>query len=114
MIPSYRDFLERNDKNEDELTQPLDIQEDIYCLSYLTLITSEDIMQQRDLNFKSFLTFVMQMGLVLLVINEVMAESSDEDITKKWKDTFFKTKFLFQGDMFLNLTRLICALVLHI
>lgn len=52
-------------------------------------------MQQRDLNFKSFLTFVIQMALVFLVMNEVMAESSDEDTDEKWMDTFFKTKFLF-------------------
>jgi len=49
----------------------------------------------------------------LLVVNEVMAESSSEDIWKKWLATL-KSDFLYQGDMSLNLTRLICAIILHI
>lgn len=55
----------------------------------------------------------MQLGLGFLVLNEVMADSSSEDTVKKWNDTL-SAKFLYQGDMYLNLTRLICAMILHI
>lgn len=69
--------------------KPLEIEEDIYCLAFLTLITSEDVMLQRDLNFKAFLTICTQFGLMFLVINEVMANSSSEDMIRKYNTTFF-------------------------
>ena len=83
----------------------LELHEDIYSLAYLCLITSEDVIHQRDLNFKCFLTFMTQLGLAYLVINESLGRT--------WRETFVEGGFLYQGNYQLNITRIICAIILH-
>jgi hypothetical protein len=53
---------------EDDKYVNMELQEDIYSLTYACFITKNDPMIHRDLMLKSVFTFALQLVLILLVI----------------------------------------------
>jgi hypothetical protein len=75
----------------------LDMKPDIYCLTFLNLLLTNNPKIHRELVLKSFLAFIVQIILCVLVYGE----------TKGWND-------IFTGSSELNGVRLVCSFLLHI
>jgi hypothetical protein len=80
-----------------EEMQILQLNPDIYCLTFLKFIQLDNPKMHRNLMLKSVLAFVVQVLLCALVMSE----------TKGWSD-------IFTGRSELNGSRLVCSFLLHI
>ena len=74
------------------------LESDIYCFTFLTFITDANPVLHRSLFIKSIITFLLQFMLILmLLINELG-----------------NTGGIYGGNLQVNFSRIICALLLHI
>ena len=62
------DINKNYEVREDDKYVSMELQEDIYSLTYACFITKNDPMVHRDLMLKSTLTFVLQVVLITIVI----------------------------------------------
>ena len=69
---------------------------DIYTLTFIKMLNSDSSQLHRELALKSIMTFLMQILLVILIRSESLGFSG-----------------FHLGDVQMNLTRLICGVLLH-
>lgn len=74
----------------------LELQTDIYCLTFLKFIQIDDPILHRDLVLKCCLTFLIQILLCVLVLSE----------TEGFSD-------IYMGSTPLNASRILCSFLLH-
>lgn len=94
IIDKKRKFAKEDESLENSRSK-LDFQEDIYCLTFINFLRGTTAEARRELTLKSTLTFMIQMGLIALI----------------WGDRVGK---VILGDVALNMSRIICAIILHI
>lgn len=74
----------------------LDLQEDVYCLTFQQMILVDDSVWHRQLVLKSVFTFIIQVALIYIILVTTDGVGS-----------------VFTGDVYLNCARLMCAILLH-
>ena len=95
-IAKYEDSEQRRIAKNRIKDQKLILQQDIYSVTFVTLLKVNNPVIHRQLEMKCFLTFFLQMLLVGLIVSEF----SREDI--------------FTGDVKLNACRYLCSICLHV
>ena len=73
----------------------LHFQKDVYCVTFLQFIQSNDALLHRELMLKSALTFSFQMVIIYLIRAE-------------------KRFHIFEGSVALNIARVLCSFILHV
>ena len=97
-------ILEKANKSSEESKRidtyrKLELEEDIYCITFLSFIQKRNSLIHRKLMMKSVICFTIQMILIMLLL-------FDQDLNLE--------SGVVQGDLYVNFSRIICALLLHI
>ena len=97
-----------NSSSEDEV---LELEEDIYCFTYLEFIKEDDPKIHRELMLKCVLAFMMQIILCYCVLGETInifeAGETEQD------EHTLNINCYFTGGAFLNGVRYACSYLLH-
>ena len=105
-------YVKRINDETDNKTEPekLDLEEDIYCVTFLHFIKQDNPRFHRELMQKSILTFTLQMGLCFWVLGETIGTFEIFSTRNFTKDLFQQ---VFTGSTQLNGCRYICSYLLH-
>lgn len=82
-----------------DIVETLELNQDIYSLTFHQMQKSTNSIWHRDLMMKSVLTWMMQLSLCGLLFNKIQAAGLNS---------------VFTGTVYLNSTRLLCSILLHI
>lgn len=103
-------YLKNSENNDNEIERKLDIQEDIYSLTYLNFINNHDPLWHNQLMLKCFFTSFLQLSLGFLVVRESGEFKYDK---QKESNHYQGLGQVITGGIALNATRFICTLLLH-
>ena len=101
MLNKDSDNQDLNIKEPDDVVE---LQQDIYSLTFHQFQKSNNSIWHRELMLKSTMTFIMQLSLCFLILNQIMDKDEVDD----------NKLDVFTGDVYLNATRLLCSTLLHI
>lgn len=95
----------------DDSMHEVQLEQDIYCIGFITFLKSESPKKLDRIVLKCIWTFIIQISLLCLLVYAFGTERTKEG-TKLKEEGIFKD--IVVGDPTLNMSRMICAFLLHV